>query len=341
MQNQVSRTNRLWRKSVFWIVPLGVSLVGISYAALRNGPKNELMELRVLGTTAEWFELVHRPIIAGRRLMPLDEERRSRVVVLTEHGARRLLATKNSIGQDLRIGGTFFKVIGIVKSEGVQEGGVETLDQTFDAYIPLAVARARFGDINTKRTAGSRIQEMVQLHQIIVQADTMEKVERTAAGIEHMLNFFHKKKDFKISVPLALLRQAEETKRTFNIVLGSIASISLLVGGIGIMNIMLAVVTERTREIGIRRAIGARRRQIVQQFLIETAVLSTTGGIVGTIVGMTIPRLITSLFRMPTIVTAESLLLSIGISVSIGIIFGLYPAIRAARLDPIVALRHE
>ena len=123
--------------------------------------------------------------------------------------------------------------------------------------------------------------------------------------------------------------------------LGSIAGISLLVGGIGIMNIMLAAVTERTREIGIRRAIGAKRRQIIKQFLIETVVLSTTGGLTGIAVGLLIPWLITSLAGMPTLVTPISLLLSLGISMIIGIVFGLYPAVRAARLDPIEALRHE
>jgi len=140
---------------------------------------------------------------------------------------------------------------------------------------------------------------------------------------------------------LALLKQAEATKRTFNIVLGSIAGISLLVGGIGIMNIMLASVTERTREIGIRRAIGAKRRQIVVQFLIETVVLSTFGGLIGLGVGVLIPFLITYFSGMATVVKWSGILLPLFISMAIGILFGLYPAINAARVDPIVALRHE
>jgi len=156
-----------------------------------------------------------------------------------------------------------------------------------------------------------------------------------------MLEIFHKKKDYSVSVPLALLRQAEATKRTFNIVLGAIAGISLLVGGIGIMNIMLASVTERTREIGIRRAIGAKQRQIVAQFLIETVVLSFSGGLIGIGLGLLIPWIITQVVKMPTVVSLYSLTLSLGISVSVGIIFGIYPAMRAARLDPIEALRHE
>ena len=176
---------------------------------------------------------------------------------------------------------------------------------------------------------------------VSVRKGELENVERCAAAIERMLQTFHKRKDYRTSVPLALLRQAEATKRTFNIVLGSIAGISLLVGGIGIMNIMLASVTERTREIGIRRAIGAKRRQIVAQFLIETVVLSMTGGLTGMGIGMLIPWLITKVAEMPTVVTPFSLVLSLGISMGIGMVFGIYPAIIASRKDPIEALRHD
>jgi len=302
---------------------------------------NQNMELRIVGTIPDWFKLVQRPVIAGRVLRPGDAADRANTVVLTEYGARRLLATKHTIGQSLRIGGNYFEVVGIVKSEDAQAGGLQTPDKEVDAYIPITVARERFGDITVKYTTGSRLRERVELHQMIVQVRSIEDVEPVAAGIEHMLERFHKKSDYRLSVPLALLRQAEATKRTFNIVLGSIAGISLLVGGIGIMNIMLASVTERTREIGIRRAIGAKRRQIIGQFLIETVVLSTVGGLIGVAMGILIPRLITYFAGMPTIVTAYSIVLSVGISMIVGIVFGLYPAVRAANLDPIVALRHE
>jgi len=203
------------------------------------------------------------------------------------------------------------------------------------------VSRKYFGDIFTKRTSGGDEREMVELHQIIVQVDNPKKVEAVAAGIERMLEQFHKKKDYAVSVPLALLKQAEATKQRFNIVLGSIAGISLLVGGIGIMNIMLASVTERTREIGIRRAIGAKRRQIVVQFLIETVVLSTMGGLIGLGMGTLIPFLITYFSGMITVITLKGILLPLLISMTIGILFGLYPAVHAAKVDPIVALRHE
>ncbi len=303
--------------------------------------KRKTLELRVVGTTPDWFDLVHRPILAGRVLKPLDYGSKNNVVVLTEHGARRLLANENTIGQSLRLGSDYFEVVGIVQSEEGGGSSIQTPDQAVDAYIPMNVAKDRFGDIYTKRAAGSRVRELVELHQMIIEVKSIEEVEKVARGIEAMLARFHKKKDYRLSVPLALLRQAEATKRTFNIVLGSIAAISLLVGGIGIMNIMLASVTERTREIGVRRAIGARKRQIISQFLIETVVLSTIGGMIGIFIGLAIPWSITYFAGMPTVVTPFSLVLSLGISMGVGMLFGIYPAMRAASLDPIVALRHE
>ena len=188
-----------------------------------------------------------------------DQQEQAAVAVLTEFGARKLLATESTIGQTIRIGSDHFEVVGIVRSESGQAGNIQMPDQEVDAYIPMEVAQAYFGDVFTKRTCRVRVTRKVELHQIIVQADRHgERGSRRQQASRPCCTRFHKKKDYVISVPLALLKQAEATKRTFNIVLGSIAGISLLVGGIGIMNIMLASVTERTREIGIRRAIGAK-----------------------------------------------------------------------------------
>jgi putative ABC transport system permease protein len=302
---------------------------------------DRVIELRVVGTTPEWFELVPREVLAGRVLLKSDQEKYAPVAVLTEFGARKILATESTIGQTVRMGNGQFEVIGIVRSESGQAGNIQIPDQDVDAYIPIEVARRYFGDIFTKRTSSGEEREKIELHQMIVQVDEPKKVEAVAAGIERMLEQFHKKKDYVVSVPLALLKQAEAMKRRFNIVLGSIAGISLLVGGIGIMNIMLASVTERTREIGIRRAIGAKRRQIVYQFLIETVVLSTMGGIIGLGVGALIPFLITYFSGMVTMMTVKGILVPLLISMTIGILFGLYPAVHAAQVDPIVALRHE
>jgi putative ABC transport system permease protein len=300
-----------------------------------------ILEVRVVGTTPEWFQLVSREVLAGRVILPVNQKNPAPTAVLTEFGARRLLATRQSIGEWVRIGGNYFEIIGIVKCDGGKAGNIQMPDDEVDAYVPIAMARQYFGDISTRSASGSRALERVELHQIIVQVDRLENVESTARGIESMLEKFHKKKDYNVSVPLTLLRQAEATERRSSIVLGSIACISLLVGGIGIMNIMLASVTERTREIGIRRAIGAKRRQIIYQFLIETVVLSTTGGLVGLGMGAVIPSLITHFSGMTTILTWKGIILPLLISMTIGILFGLYPAIHAAKVDPIIALRHE
>ncbi len=302
--------------------------------------QDRAMELRIVGTTPAWFDLVNRPQIAGRALDAKDVEDARAVCVLTEHGARRLLVNNNTIGQGIKIGGQIFEVIGIIETE-MDAAGIQTPDQPTDAYIPLSTCRARFGEMIIYSSSGSQIFEKVDLHQIVVEVDSEDNVEKTAEAISAMLARFHDRDDYNLSVPLALLKQAEDTKRRFNIVLGAIAGISLLVGGIGIMNIMLASVTERTREIGVRRAIGAKRKQIVGQFLIETVVLSLLGGALGIILGVSLPILITHFAGMTTIVTWWSLVLSVGISLGVGLVFGIYPAIRAANLDPITALRHE
>ncbi len=305
----------------------------------RVGKRNS--NVRVVGTTERWFDLVQRDIIAGRALVSEDITERRAVAVVTEKVARKLLAVDHALGTTLRVGENMFEIVGIVGTEIGEGSSVQTPDRANDVYIPLPVARERYGDVDMHIASGSFSREEVELHTIIIHIASLDHVEPTAAAIERMLQTSHKTEDYQLHIPLALLRQARETKHTFNVVLGSIACISLLVGGIGIMNIMLASVTERTREIGVRRAIGAQKRQIVHQFLVETVVLSTSGGLIGVVLGLLIPLIISKLANMPTVVTPWSVGLSLFISVAIGIIFGIYPAIRAAQLDPIEALRHE
>ena len=301
------------------------------------------LDLRIVGTTPKWFDLVQRPMIAGRKLTPRDAEERAGVVVLTEYGARRLLATEQTIGQSLRIGGQYYEVVGIVRSEGGQGSSVQTPDQEVDAYVPIEVARERYGDIFTLRASGSFMRESVQLHQLIVQVRSIDRVEAVARGLDVMLKRYHPKNDYRISVPLALLRQAEATKRTFNIVLGSIAGISLLVGGIGIMNIMRVSVTERTREIGVRIAVGARRLDILKQFLTEASTISIIGGGLGVVCGWGMATFLsdftTNIFNSYT--PAMIVPAALAMAFVVGIISGIYPAVRAARLDPVRALRYE
>jgi len=327
------------------------------------------LRLRMVGTTPEWFDLVPRRLLAGRLFEAKDIEQHCEVCVLAETAGRSLLAAQEALGETLTIRGEAYVVIGIIETES-GGSGIQMPDRPVDVYLPINVMRERLGD-TLSTNPGSRIRETVELHQIIVRVGStgdpaaarggpfaglaslfgskdrgafvsaIENVQPTAESIRSGLARFHDREDYEISVPLALLRQARETQRIFSIVLGSIAGISLLVGGIGIMNIMLASVTERTREIGIRRAVGAKRVQIISQFLVETITLSVVGGLLGVGVGLLIPAVIERFADMPTIVTAWSILLSLGISVLIGVVFGLYPARRAANLDPIEALRHE
>ncbi len=326
----------------------GVARVVPAKALEKKGRLGDVsVDMRLVGTTHAWADLVSRPMIAGRHLKSYDETGFSPVVVLTEQGARNLLAGEGTVGQRVRLAGSSYVVAGIVGSPGGPgtagggDEGLPTPDENVDAYIPLPVARERLGDMIFEFADGGYKRERVELHQLIVEAERPQDVPAVAASLRRMFERFHPDGDWQLTVPLELLRQAEATERTFNVVLGSIAGISLLVGGIGIMNIMLASVTERTREIGVRRAIGARRSQIVQQFLIETVVLSTVGGAIGVGLGLALPELIERFAGMPTKVEPWMVGLSLGISVGVGIIFGLYPAVRAANLDPIKALRHE
>jgi len=305
----------------------------------RLGPRSD--RGRVVGTSADWFQLVQRPVIAGRVLRESDIENNEGVCVITEEVARDLLAGRSPLDSTISVGKDAYRVVGVIQSDESRGGGVQTPDRANDIYIPISTARERIGDTVTERGSGSFSRERVELHQIIAEVDSREHVEATATAIGRMLENNHSQKDYVVAVPLALLEQARQTQRIFSIVLASIAGISLLVGGIGIMNIMLASVTERTREIGVRRAIGARQSQIVGQFLIETTVLSVVGGLIGVGLGVVIPQIIERFADMPTAVTLWSILVSLGISAGVGIIFGLYPAYRAAGLDPIVALRHE
>lgn len=298
---------------------------------------------QVTGTLPSHIDLLNAPLISGRFLTEVDQHYHRNVAVLTESLANRLFDFRQAIGNEIRIGSHYYRVVGIVADRRRTDNSPAPHLTRADhfVYIPLSVARSRFGEMIVRRTSGSREYERVELHQVTVQFSDATQVEIASNQIRTLLETFHDKNDYELIVPLQLLRQAEQTKRIFNVVLGSIAALSLLVGGIGIMNIMLATVTERTREIGVRRALGAKKKDIVTQFLVETVVLSVGGGVIGLVAGVSIPIVVTLLTDMVTIVTPWSLLLAFGISACIGIVFGLYPAGRAANMDPIEALRHE
>lgn len=298
---------------------------------------------RVLATLPEYIEVTGRVVMEGRFITESDQLGIANVCVLGYEVARYLFPFESAIGKRVKIGADYFNVVGVLLpriplGSDPPEPGAESSDELF---IPLSTGEKWFGDMLVRVRSGSREMEEVQLHEIIVEVDAPENVPLVAAAARTMLERQHDQRDYRVVVPLELLMRAQETKRIFNIVLGSIAGISLLVGGIGIMNVMLATVTERTREIGIRRALGAKRRHIVSQFLVETVVLSVGGGLAGIALGLAIPWVVERYADMPTIVTVEAPLLAFGISAGIGIIFGLYPAWRAATMDPVEALRHE
>lgn len=298
---------------------------------------------RVLATLPSYLLATGRMMLSGRFLNERDLRGVANVIVLGDEVARRLFPFSSPLGKQVKVGAEYFDVIGILAprlryGEDAAKPGEEI---TGEAFVPLSTGLKWYGELTVKRRSGSMEMEQVQLHELILQVETPEQVPMVADAAREMVARFHTQRDYEVVVPLELLARAEATKRIFNIVLGSIAGISLLVGGIGIMNVMLATVTERTREIGIRRALGAKRRHIVSQFLVETVVLSVGGGAMGVLLGLLIPVLVEHFADMRTIVTPAAPILAFGISAGIGVLFGIYPAWRAANMDPVEALRHE
>jgi len=318
-------------------------------ARYRNRPKSAI---KIIGTIPWYTEIKPIRLVRGRFLSSTDLQHQLSVCVVDEGVARGLFLFDDPIGKDIRIFGNYYRVVGLVSvmSGPVNEGFLQASSVleagsggvAGNVYIPLTTVKSRFSELNFTISGGNRSAEKVELQKITVKVASAEQVLSMRDIVDALLRRLHKdKKDYQIIVPLELLRQAARTRRIFSIVLGSIAAISLVVGGIGIMNIMLATVSERTREIGIRRALGAKRRDIIVQFLSETLVLTLLGGVLGIILGSVIPALVTYFGRMPTIITGWSLLLAFGISAMVGIVFGMYPAWRAANMDPIESLRHE
>ncbi|GAB4348475.1 MAG: ABC transporter permease [Candidatus Abyssubacteria bacterium] len=301
--------------------------------------RTKLLDANAIATVAIYPRIANRTLARGRFFTEVEVADTQNVCVLGAELARRLFPFENPIDSTVKVRGDYFTVIGILEESGApsESEGVSTLD----LYLPLTTAKARFGEVIASSSAGSYSIEKVELHELIVKVEQLSSVAGVANIIRQILKDSHQNVDYEILVPLELLNQAKRTKRIFNIVLGSIAAISLLVGGIGIMNIMLATVTERTREIGIRRALGAKRQDIVAQFLVETALLSGCGGAVGLAFGVLLPLGISHFAGMQTIIRLWFLTCAFGVSILIGLVFGIYPAYRAATLNPVTALRHE
>ena len=314
--------------------------------------RNRKASIEIVGTVPWHPDTSPIKLKMGRFLSSTDMHYKQSVCAVDERVVRELFAFDDPLGQDVKIASDYYRVVGIVSAQasnsaenGLSSDASATQGQgaanVANIYIPLTTVKDRFGEISLQFSGTSRNIEKVELQEIIVKVGQMENVLPVRDILGTLLARFHKKPDYQVIVPLELLKQAERTKLIFSIVLGSIAAISLVVGGIGIMNIMLATVSERTREIGIRRALGAKKNDIIIQFLSETLILTLAGGVLGIILGSLIPFLVTYFGKMPTVITTSSLILSFGISAAVGITFGLYPAYRAANMDPIESLRHE
>jgi putative ABC transport system permease protein len=313
---------------------------------------NRKVGIKIVGSIPWYTEISPLEVVHGRFLSSIDLHQQLSVCVVDEQLVSGLFGFVDPLGKDIQIQGNSFKVVGVAGAQPL--AGKDDIDNdmpsasgsesaaTGNIYLPLSTAKSRFTEITASFSGGKQSLERVQLQKITVKVKSIEQVLPMRDILDTLLARLHEdKKDYRIVVPLELLRQAKRTQRIFSIVLGSIAAISLLVGGIGIMNIMLATVSERTREIGIRRALGAKKRDIIIQFLSETLILTFSGGILGIALGSLLPLLVTRFGHMPTVITISSLILSFGISGLVGVVFGLYPAYRAANMDPIESLRHE
>jgi putative ABC transport system permease protein len=304
---------------------------------------------RLVATRPEYAEINQLEMASGRFLIPEDDEKMSNVAVLAANTADQLFPFENPIGNSVRIGSYLYRVVGVVQSRmptGGSGGSQAAEDFNDDVYIPLKTCRVRFGDTITIRRPGSMQREEVALHQITLTASEIDKVRPVGNMVSDMLEERHTQKDWLVTVPLDRLEEARRAKERYTFLLVLIASISLLVGGIGIMNIMLATVTERTREIGVRRALGAKRKDIILQFLIEAVVQTTAGGLLGVALGVAVVYLIPFIVylagaHLPAKLNDLSFFLSLVVAIGVGVLAGLYPAWKASRLDPIEALRHE
>ena len=305
--------------------------------------RDRALHPRVLATLPSYLDVTGRLLGHGRFIGEEDDRRTLNVCVLGTEVARHLFPLDTPLGKEVRIGGDYFVVVGTLapRVRLASDPAAPGTEVTGEVFIPLKTGQKWWGDMQVVARAGSRDMIEVELDEVVVEVDSDQNVTFVADACRTMLAQHHDQNDYEVVVPYELLERKKATQRIFSIVLGSIAGISLLVGGIGIMNVMLATVTERTREIGIRRALGAKRRHIVTQFLVETVVLSVGGGLLGVAAGMAIPAVVEHFAEMRTVVTVQAPVIAFFISALIGIVFGIYPAWRAATMDPVEALRHE
>jgi putative ABC transport system permease protein len=300
-------------------------------------PKPQAEMPTVYGVSAAYERIANLRVTRGKFFTDADDTQAAPVAVLGQAAAAGLFGATDPLGQFVKVNQQWFRVIGVAGpqlSTQSDVAGLPAQDQNNLIYVPIMSALLRLED--------SLSWQKDEIDGIYITLKPDADVVTAGAVVRGLLDVSHRgASDFSVIIPAELLAQQQRTKRLFEIVMVAIASISLLVGGIGIMNIMLASVMERTREIGVRRAIGATRRAIVRQFLVETTLITLTGGLAGTVVGVVLSELVAYFAGWETVVTVTSVAVACIVSVSIGIVFGLYPAVRAAKLDPVHALHYE
>lgn len=291
-------------------------------------------DAKVVACDAGIFKVKDIAIKKGRALSSFDLTNRNNVCVIDGALAKKLFPYQDPLSHKINFKRSYYQVVGVTDvANEFQKSGDYTV------YIPFSSAVSNYGELTVKMTTSSFEREKVDIHQLILQLPDTPAVYSAYHRLNRIMNYGHEVGDFSIKVPIKLLEKAEETKRMFSMLLGSIAGISLLVGGIGIMNIMLATVSERTKEIGLRRAIGAKKRDIVIQFMTEAIVLSLIGGVAGVLLGVFLPYVITQTAGIETVVSPTAVIIAFIISGFTGVIFGSYPAIKSANLSPIDALK--
>jgi putative ABC transport system permease protein len=312
---------------------IGVSPLKFVKADIRSAGRQATGE--VVGTSPDYEVVTNFFVAQGRFITHVDLMDAKKVCVLGSEIKQLLFGPRNALGASIEVGEERFTVVGVLEGKAIRDSKGSTIkvrNINRDVYIPIMTALKRFaldGD-------ASSVQE------IAVRTARAEEVSPTARLISQLLRARHRDlEDFEMMIPEELLAQAQRTQRIFNLIMGSIAGISLLVGGIGVMNIMLANISERTREIGIRRAIGATKIDILAQFLVETILICVAGGFIGILIGAGIAKVITLYAGWQTGFTLSSVVIAFGTSASVGLIFGLFPARRAAQMDPVQALRFE
>jgi macrolide transport system ATP-binding/permease protein len=316
------------------VSPFITHLAAVRKLAAAVQYQRQAAQATIVGTTPAYRYTGNLTLRRGRFLTPADVQDKQRVCVLGAEIQQALFAFQNPVGRLVKIRSDWFRVIGVLENKALNRDEISAIQPdnvNKHVYIPLSTAADFLPP-----------PESTQVQEISIRVDTPQHVDDVARIVRSVLTrVHHGAEDYEVIVPRELLKQSQQAQQVFNLVMGSIAGISLLVGGIGIMNIMLATVTERTKEIGIRRAIGASRQMILVQFLIETLLLTIVGGCLGILLGVGGAFLISRLAEWRTVISAQTVLLAVSISTLIGIVFGLYPASQGARMDPIAALRYE